>query len=113
MRSVAASSETSSAGDAVPPDPFARIPGTLRSSPLVRIESAGLGGDLLDEFSASIARLTLNPESGNPISADQNTRRLLVARFPYQIVYRIRPSEVAVVALAHLKRRPGYWKHRE
>lgn len=74
---------------------------------------AGLGGDLLDEFSASIARLTLNPESGNPISADQKTRRLLVARFPYQIVYRIRPSEVAVVALAHLKRRPGYWKHRE
>jgi len=74
---------------------------------------AGLEGDLLDEFSASLARLTLNPESGNPISADQKTRRLLVTRFPHQSVYRIRPSEIAVVAFAHLKRRPGYWRHRE
>ena len=73
---------------------------------------AGLGGELLDEFSASISRLTLNPESGNPISADQKTRRFLVTRFPYQVVYRVRPNEIVVVALAHLKRRPGYWKHR-
>jgi hypothetical protein len=72
----------------------------------------GLGGELLDEFAALIARLTLNPESGNPISADQKTRRLLVTRFPYQAVCRVRPTEIVVVALAHLKRRPGYWKHR-
>ena len=73
---------------------------------------AGLGGELVDEFSASIARLALNPESGPPVSADQKTRRLLVNRFPYQVVYRVRPSEIVVVALAHLKRRPGYWKQR-
>jgi hypothetical protein len=47
------------------------------------------------------------------MSADQQTRRLLMTRFPYQVVYRVRPSEIVVVALAHLKRRPGYWKHRE
>lgn len=74
---------------------------------------AGLGGELLDEFSASVARLTLDPEAGSPISADQKTRRLLATRFPYQIVHRVRPREIVVVALAHLKRRPGYWKHRE
>ena len=74
---------------------------------------AGLGGELVDEFSESIARLTRNPEPGNPMSADQQTRRLLMTRFPYQVVYRVRPSEIVVVALAHLKRRPGYWKHRE
>jgi plasmid stabilization system protein ParE len=73
----------------------------------------GLGGELLDEFSASIARLVLNPESGNPMSLDQRTRRLLVTRFPYQIVYRVCPSEIVIVALAHLKRRPGYWTHRD
>ena len=74
---------------------------------------AGLGAELLDAFSASVTRLTLNSESGHPLSADQKTRRLLVTRFPYQIVYRVRPSEIVIVALAHLKRRPGYWKHRE
>ena len=60
----------------------------------------------------AIDRLGLNPEVGNPMSADQKTRRLFVARFPYQIVYRVRPREIVIVALAHLKRRPGYWKHR-
>ena len=54
---------------------------------------AGLGAELLDEFSASIARLTRNPESGNPMSADQKTWRLLITRFPYQVVYRVRPVE--------------------
>ena len=72
----------------------------------------GLGGDFLDEVARTIDRLALNPEAGNPISADQKTRRLFVSRFPYQIVYRIRTNEIVVVALAHLKRRPGYWKHR-
>jgi toxin ParE1/3/4 len=73
---------------------------------------AGLGRELLDDLSASVARLTLNPEAGNPMSADQKTRRLLATRFPCQIVYRVQPNEIVVVALAHLKRRPGYWKHR-
>lgn len=72
----------------------------------------GLGKELLDEFAALLARATMNPESGNPISVDQHTRRLLATRFPYQLVYHVRPNEIVVVALAHLKRRPGYWKHR-
>jgi toxin ParE1/3/4 len=72
----------------------------------------GLGGELLDEFAALMTRLTMNPESGNPISVDQKTRRLLVTRFPFQVIYRVGSSEIVVVALAHLKRRPGYWKHR-
>lgn len=72
----------------------------------------GLGADFLDEVTRAIDRLGLNPEFGNPMSADQKTRRLFVARFPYQIVYRVRPREIVIVALAHLKRRPGYWKHR-
>jgi plasmid stabilization system protein ParE len=72
----------------------------------------GLGADFLDEVTRAINRLESNPEAGNPMSADQRTRRLIVARFPYQIVHRVRPGEIVIVALAHLKRRPGYWKHR-
>ncbi len=72
----------------------------------------GLGGELLDEVAKTIERLTSNPDAGSPMSADRKTRRLLVSRFPYQIVYRVRSDEIVVVALAHLKRRPGYWKNR-
>ena len=43
-----------------------------------------------------MARLTMNPESGNPISVDQKTRRLLVTRFQYQVVYRVRPNEIVI-----------------
>jgi plasmid stabilization system protein ParE len=40
------------------------------------------------------------------------TRRLLLRRFPYQVVYRIKPDHVLVVAIAHTKQRPGYWRER-
>jgi plasmid stabilization system protein ParE len=72
----------------------------------------GLGRDLLHETAKVVDRLEENPRGGTPMSADQRTRRLLVSRFPYQVVYRLRPDEIVVVAVAHLKRRPGYWKDR-
>jgi hypothetical protein len=37
---------------------------------------------------------------------------MLVAKFPYQIVYRISADEIRILAFAHLKRRPGFWRHR-
>ncbi len=33
-------------------------------------------------------------------------------RFPFQIVYEVHPEEVVVVAVAHLRMRPGYWRGR-
>ena len=35
-----------------------------------------------------------------------------VKRFPFRIVYRVVEGSVLVVAIAHAKRRPGYWKNR-
>jgi hypothetical protein len=35
-----------------------------------------------------------------------------VAKFPYRIVYVIVASNIDVVAVAHAKRRPGYWRAR-
>ena len=40
------------------------------------------------------------------------TRRYLFHRFPFQLVYRVVNDSVQVVALAHGRRRPGYWKLR-
>lgn len=39
-------------------------------------------------------------------------RRLLLRRFPFGLFYRLALDEVQVVAVAHLRRRPGYWKSR-
>ena len=72
----------------------------------------GLGGEFFEAVAATLSRIENNPDIGTTISADGQTRRALVAKFPYQIVYRLRPTEIVIVAIAHLKRRPGYWKSR-
>lgn len=39
--------------------------------------------------------------------------RLVLARgFPYVLIYRIDDDEARVIAVAHAKRRPGYWSNR-
>ena len=42
-----------------------------------------------------------------------STRRYLLRRFPYILIYREQTSgEIQVIAVAHTSRRPGYWKKR-
>ncbi len=43
----------------------------------------------------------------------REVKRLILKRFPYDIVVRERQDEVVVVAFAHQSRRPGYWRSRE
>lgn len=40
------------------------------------------------------------------------TRRHLLRKYPYGLVYLVEGDTIVIVALAHLKRRPGYWKRR-
>ena len=39
-------------------------------------------------------------------------RRYLFPRFPFSLIYRVRGKEVEVLAVAHGKRKPGYWRSR-
>jgi len=40
------------------------------------------------------------------------TRKYLLRRFPYAVIYRITDATIQVVAVAHGRRRPGYWRRR-
>jgi len=40
------------------------------------------------------------------------TRRVFLKKFPYFIVFFDGQDEVTIVAVAHAKRRPGYWAKR-
>lgn len=40
------------------------------------------------------------------------TRRFVMQRFPFSVVYLDDPKLVTIVAIAHSKRKPGYWKDR-
>ena len=39
-------------------------------------------------------------------------RVLRVTKFPYSLVYRSIESDILIIAVAHHKRRPAYWKNR-
>jgi len=43
----------------------------------------------------------------------KGTRRVLLDRFRYAVVYRVYPNELLVVAVMHQARRPGYWLGRK
>ena len=44
--------------------------------------------------------------------AEHGTRRVLLQRFPYSLFYWVGGEETVIVAVAHQKRRPGYWSGR-
>ena len=66
--------------------------------------------DFVDAFERTKSSLSRFPFSGSRIRPD--CRRTLVHNFPYQLIYRIRDGEIVVYAVAHQKRRPGYWRKR-
>ena len=44
---------------------------------------------------------------------DHGTRRYLLRRFPFSVVYRVEARRILIVAVAHARRRPGYWQSRD
>jgi hypothetical protein len=40
-------------------------------------------------------------------------RRRLLRRFPYALLYKIKPSGIRILAVMNLRRRPTYWLGRE
>lgn len=42
-----------------------------------------------------------------------NTRRYLLRGFPYAVIYREQGDAIQILAFAHLRRRPNYWRGRE
>lgn len=78
----------------------------------LRYESqrSGLGDEFLEEVGRAVEAVAQSPDRWPPNGED--TRRYLLHRFPYGLVYMVREDSVVIVAVAHLRRRPGYWRHR-
>jgi toxin ParE1/3/4 len=72
----------------------------------------GLGGEFFDAVAEVLTVIERSPEIGSLSRHAPQTRRVLVPRFPYQVVYRLAGAEIVIVAIAHFKRRPGYWRSR-
>ena len=74
-------------------------------------QAKGLGTEFLDEVDRAINLIQQFPNTWSPYC--EGTRRLLLHRFPFAIVYRHDKNKIRLFALMHLRRRPGYWKDRK
>jgi toxin ParE1/3/4 len=70
-----------------------------------------LGRAFVAEFERAVERLLENPKLGAIFRGTR--RRFLLRRFPYSVIYQILPEELRVIAVAHHRRRPGYWARRK
>lgn len=76
-----------------------------------RQRSEGAGAAFLAELDHAVSRAAQAPASWSPYIA--GTRRYLFRRFPFALVYRELHGFIQIVAVAHGRRRPGYWKTRQ
>jgi plasmid stabilization system protein ParE len=61
----------------------------------------------IDEAESAIVEF---PDAWSPF--DHGTRRYLLRRYPFSVIYRVESRRILIVAVAHGHRRPGYWKSR-
>jgi plasmid stabilization system protein ParE len=64
----------------------------------------------LNELRRAIQQISEYPEQFPVL--EFGMRRIVLRKFPYILVYRASATSVEIVAIAHGRRRPGYWRNR-
>lgn len=77
-------------------------------------ERAGLGRQLKTCVKEALDQLCESPEACSLVSGIERhvLRSIRVPRFPYRVFFVDWPGEVLVLAIAHVRRRPAYWRTR-
>jgi toxin ParE1/3/4 len=74
------------------------------------LENPGLGSVFLDEVERGLESILNFPDAFENVRG--GVRKKLLTRFPYTLVYSVRDNEIRLLAVAHQKRRPFYWRSR-
>jgi len=80
------------------------------SSRFYEAKVIGLGNEFLDEVERMIKVLNDTPMLG--IELENPFRRAVLRRFPFSLIYTAEENVLWIVAVAHQKLKPGYWKAR-
>jgi plasmid stabilization system protein ParE len=70
----------------------------------------GLGDRFYDMVLRLVAEIEAAPQLHRPWR--HGTRRHFKPEFPYALIYVERPDRIIVLAVAHFKRRPDFWRER-
>lgn len=68
---------------------------------------AGLGQAFIRELLRAFDEIEAQPNSFPALASTY--RRKLLDRFPYAVIYKVAQRRVYIRAVAHGRRRPGYW----
>lgn len=70
----------------------------------------GLGQALIVDVEKAVSEILGHPKGYKLIS--KNLRRKVLSRFPYSLIYAVELDRIRIMAVAHHKRRPEYWRYR-
>jgi plasmid stabilization system protein ParE len=73
-------------------------------------ESLQAADGFYEELFPALDRIHRRPRQYPPYLF--GTLRVVLSRYPFSIVYRELLNEIQIVAVAHAKRRPGFWAKR-
>ena len=78
-------------------------------------ERPGLGAEFETAIDLALDLLEVDPVPFVPAAGEagkRGVRRLILRRFPFDLIFLQSPTHVRIVAFAHHSRRPGYWRRR-
>ena len=73
-------------------------------------QAVGLGEDFLTELETAYQAIIEFPNTWPKFQ--NGSRRFLLSKFPFSVIYRFDQKTVYVVAVMHNSRKPGYWSER-
>jgi hypothetical protein len=80
----------------------------LESIAYYELQRPGLGASYLADFESVMQQVCAAPRRYR-IERQPDIRRAGLGRFPFAVLYREVGGVVEVLAVAHHRRRPGYW----
>lgn len=69
----------------------------------------GLGFEFLAEVETAIEKIADFPNAWTRVS--DRTRRILLKRFPFGLLFEVRDNELTIAAVMDLRRDPTHWQH--
>lgn len=70
----------------------------------------GLGERFEQDLRNTIRFIIQHPLTGHPLT--KFVRKFRLHTFRYNVIYAIDGDEIVIIAVAHHRRRPGYWRSR-
>ena len=75
-------------------------------------KARNLGTEYLNEVDYAIEKIIESPDTWPWYDKEIGARKFLVHRFPFGVIYRKKAGAIEILAVADLRRKPGYWKER-